>query len=91
MMDYEFRWIPWNIAHIGEHGVTPAEAEYVITHARRPYPRRIVNEKYLVHGQSDAGRYLQVIFLLDAGDTVFVIHAMPLTPRQKHQFRRRQP
>jgi uncharacterized protein len=88
-MEYEFRWIPWNIEHIARHGVKPAEAEYAVRHARRPYPRRIENEKYLVHSQSAAGRYMQVIYLVDPADTLFVIHAMPLTPRQKRQFRRR--
>ncbi len=88
-MDYEFRWIEWNIGHIAEHRVAPAEAEYVISHARSPYPRRIEDEKYLVHGRSAEGRYVQVIFLLDPDDTVFVIHAMPLTRRQKHRFKRR--
>ena len=33
-----FRWNDWNIEHIAEHGVSPEEAEWVVDHARRPYP-----------------------------------------------------
>lgn len=31
---YEFRWNVWNIQHIGEHGVDPQAAEFVVNHAR---------------------------------------------------------
>jgi hypothetical protein len=34
----ECRWNEWNRQHIGEHGVTPEEVEWVIRTARRPYP-----------------------------------------------------
>ena len=42
-------------------------------------------------GKTDAGRYLQVIYLIDEDDALFVIHAMPLTGRRKRNFRRSQP
>jgi len=34
------------------------------------------------------GRLIQVIFLLDQDDTVFVIHARPLTDKEKRRFHR---
>ncbi|HUB28009.1 MAG TPA: hypothetical protein VL992_21465 [Tepidisphaeraceae bacterium] len=86
----EFRWIDWNEQKCLKHGVEPEEAEYVVRHARRPYPRPIGDEKTLVHGRSEAGRYLQVIYLIDDDDAIFVIHAMPLTERMKRNYRRSQ-
>ena len=85
----DFRWNDWNIEHIGKHGVTPEEAELVVTCAARPFPRRIDEDKWLVWGRGNGGRYLQVIFVADEDGTVFVIHARPLTDREKKRFRRR--
>jgi uncharacterized DUF497 family protein len=42
-----------------------------------------------VWGRGRSGRFLQVVFILDDDDTVFVIHARPLTDREKRRFRRR--
>jgi hypothetical protein len=86
---YDFRWIVWNVDHIGRHAVTPEEAEYVVNNARPPFPRRIEDDKRLVWGNSADGRYLQVVYVLDTDGTVFVIHAMPMTDKQKRQLRRK--
>jgi hypothetical protein len=86
---YDFRWIDWNVDHIARHGVTPGEAEYVVNRARRPFPRRIEDDKRLVWGNTPDGTYLQVIYVLDPDGTVFVIHAMPMTENQRRQLRRR--
>jgi len=50
--------------------VTPAEAEYIVAHARSPYPEYIGDLKYRVGGQTEHGRYLQVIYVfgVDAED-----------------------
>jgi uncharacterized protein len=84
----EFRWNEWNIEHLATHGVDPDEAEQVITQARVPYPMSRSDDKYLVWGPGRADRLLQVVFVLDDDGTVFVIHARPLTDREKRQFRR---
>ncbi len=90
MVSYvEFRWIEWNVEKCSKHGVSPAEAEYVVRNARRPYPTKIGDEKTLVCGQTAAGRYLQAIYLIDEDDKLFIIHAMPLTARKKRNYRRR--
>ena len=86
----DFRWIAWNIDKCLKHGVLPAEAEETVRNARRPYPRKVEDEKTLVRGQTDAGRYLQVVFLVDEDDAIFVIHAMPLTTRKMRNLRRSQ-
>ena len=86
----EFRWNAWNLNHIGNHGVTRAEAEFVANKPRRSYPQVIGDGKWLVIGQTAAGRYLQVIYVDDQGaDTVYVIHARELTEREKRRFRRK--
>jgi uncharacterized DUF497 family protein len=86
----EFRWIDWNVQKCLKHNVTPDEAECVVSNARRPYPKKIEDEKTLVCGQTETGRYLQVIYLIDEDDAIFVIHAMPLTQRKKRIYRRSQ-
>ena len=86
----EFRWIQWNVDKCHKHGVSPDEAEEVVQNARRPYPRKMDDEKTIVCGQTEHGRYLQVIYLMDEDDALFVIHAMPLSSRKKRNYRRSQ-
>jgi len=83
-----FRWIDWNRDHIARHGVAPEEAELVVRRAKRPYPRPIHDNKWIVRGQGSGGRFMQVIFVFDDDDTAFIIHARPLTDREKRQYRR---
>jgi uncharacterized DUF497 family protein len=85
----DFRWNDWNVEHIGTHGVSADEAEVVVRGARGPFPRRIEDDKWLVWGRGQGGRLLQVIFVLDLDDTVFVIHARPLTDQEKRRLRRK--
>lgn len=63
-------WNAWNLQHIAKHGVTRKEAEYVVLHARGPFPREIEDEKFLVWGQARDGRYLQVIFVRPEEDSI---------------------
>ena len=104
-----FQWDLKNTEHVEEHGVSREEAEFVIRHASSPFPERIPDGKSLVWGTTDAGEYLQVIFVIltddrvdvenmtasdlasyiDGDDVIYVAHAMPLTRKQKSQFRAR--
>jgi uncharacterized DUF497 family protein len=89
-----FRWIGWNRDKIARHGVSPAEAEHVVNRARRPYPKRAGDDKWIVIGSAAKGRQIQVVFLYDDDersdeDTIFVIHARPLTDAEKRRQRRR--
>lgn len=88
-MTYEFRWNEWNVEHIARHGVVPDEAEYVVGYTKRPWPQALGHGKFIAVGQAAGGRYLQVTYVLDPDDTVFVIHARPLTDNEKRRFRRR--
>jgi uncharacterized protein len=84
----DFRWNEWNEEHIGKHGISPEEAESVVRRARSPFPRIIEDDKRLVWGRGSGGRFLQVVFVLDEDDTVYVIHARPLTDKEKHRYKR---
>lgn len=83
-----FRWNPWNIDKVTLHGVVPEEAEHVVESAASPYPRYRQDDKFLVWGKTSAGRLVQVVYVLDEDDCVFVIHARPLTDREKRRRRR---
>ena len=90
-MSEGFRWNEWNEEHIGGHGVSPEEAEYIVDHARPPYPEKIGEGKWLVRGQAATGRYLQVIIVFDPDDIVYIIHARGLKDQEKRRLRRRMP
>jgi hypothetical protein len=59
-------WTGKSIEHIAVHGITPEEAEYVVNHAKAPYPRQHGDDKLIVRGQTATGRYIQVIYVLEA-------------------------
>lgn len=89
----EFRWNAWNLDHLAGHGVDPDDAETVVRGATRPWPQKIEDDKWLVWGRGRGGRLLQVVFVVDDdgndNDTVFILHARPLTDNEKRRFRRR--
>ena len=84
----EFRWNQWNVEHIAQHGVSPEQAEEVVRGATRPYPLYAKDDKWLVWGRTLGGDLLQVVFIIDEDDSVFVIHARPLTKNEKKRYRR---
>ena len=84
----DFRWDEWNMHHAAGHGVQPHEAEDVVRQARRPYPLHRADDKWLVWGRGSGGRLLQVVFVIDEDDSIYVIHSRPLTNREKGRFRK---
>lgn len=86
----DFRWNDRNLEHIAGPCVDPDEAEHVVEDAEPPWPRYRGDGKYLVWGRGRGDRLLQVVFVLDSDDPIFVIHARPLTEREKRRFRRRE-
>ena len=85
----EFRWNDANLEHIARHDVGRTEAEFIVRHARRPYPEKRENDKFYIAGQTSDGRYLQVVFIIDPPPVIYVIHARELTDREKRVYRRR--
>ena len=84
----DFRWNDWNEEHVEKHGVSFAEAEHIVERAQSPFPRMIEDDKRLVWGRGRGGRLLQVIFLVDEDEAIYIIHARPLMEREKGRFRR---
>jgi uncharacterized DUF497 family protein len=84
-----YRWNAWNVEHIGEHGIWPQEAEYVIEHAVRPWPEDIGKDRNLVLGTGPDGAYLHVVFIFSPPGVVYVIHARPMNESEKRRYRRR--
>ena len=77
------------LPHIYEHGVTEAEVREVLL--GRGEDVRGDEESRMKIGQTQAGRYLQVIYQPDTGQqSAFVITAYDLKPTAKKAYRRRQ-
>jgi uncharacterized DUF497 family protein len=88
MPAYPFRWNRWNTDHIAEHGIEPAQAEYVVNHPRRGFPRFLGDGRYLAVGQDAGGLYMQAIYVFSPPGVVYVIHARPLTDGERRRLRR---
>jgi hypothetical protein len=74
--------------HIYGHGVTEAEAEYVLRHPGEDRPGTD-NSRHAL-GQTAAGRYLRVIYVPDAeGEGLFVVTAYELQGKPLQAYRRR--
>ena len=74
--------------HIWNHGVDEAEVEQVLRHPGedRPGPRGA----RVALGQTEAGRYLRVIYVQEAGaERAFVITACELTGKPLLAYRKR--
>lgn len=75
--------------HIFDHGVTEEEVRQVLSRTGEELPGS--DRSRIRLGQTEAGRYLQVVYVPDAvGDAAFVVTAFDLTPKAKQAFRRRQ-
>jgi hypothetical protein len=82
------------LPHIYDHGVTEEEVRQVL---RRPgEKRRGSGKSWVAFGQTEAGRYLRVIYVPDPGaPSAFVITAFdltgkPLKAHRRYQRRKRQ-
>jgi len=87
----EFVWKDKNADHIARHGILPHQAEYVVVHARRPYPQMVGDDRRLVVGRIADGQYVQVVYVPSRSvpGAVYIMHARPLTDDEKRRFRRR--
>jgi hypothetical protein len=77
------------LPHIYDHGVTEAEAAWVLAHPGEDGPSSGGARQAL--GQTKDGRYLRVVYVPDdEGDGDFVVTEYPLAGRQLQAYRRRQ-
>jgi hypothetical protein len=75
--------------HIYDHGITEEEVRQVMAKRGQDYPGSKNSRMKL--GQTDAGRYLQVVYSPDEGtNSVFVITAYELRGKSLKAFRRRE-
>jgi hypothetical protein len=88
-MDFRYHIDPdTGLPHIYGHGVTEAEAEYVLRHPGEDRAGRDSSRHAL--GQTDAGRYLHVIYVPDEeGDGIFVVTAYEIKGKPLQAYRRR--
>ncbi len=76
------------LPHIYGHGVTEAEVEQVFRNPGEDLPG--TRDSRMKLAQTDAGRYLQVIYVPDDDpQSVFVITAYDLRGKAKQAYRRR--
>jgi len=84
----------WNdpetgLPHIYEHGVTEEEVRQVLSRPGDECPG--TDRSRIRIGQTEAGRYLQVIYVPDVGgESAFVVTAYDPKPTAKRAYRRRQ-
>ena len=77
------------LPHIFDHGVTEEEVRQVLSRTGEEFPGS--DRSRIRLGQTEAGRYLQVVYVPDVvGEGAFVVTAFDLTPKAKRAFRRRQ-
>ena len=65
-----FAWGESNIEHLSKHAVRREEAEYIVRHAKPPWPEQKGDDKLLVWGATRDARLLQVIFTLKSPDQI---------------------
>jgi len=82
-----FWWDETNIDHIADHGVEPYEAEEALDN--RPLILRAGEGKHIAFGQTNAGRYLVVVFALKSEQRVRVVTARDMTQTEKSKLRRK--
>ena len=73
-----FAWDAGNREHIARHGVTPAEAMYVVESAASPFPQELGDGKRRVWGATATRRWLQVIYVLKEQSEVAFESITPL-------------
>ncbi|GAB4421053.1 MAG: BrnT family toxin [Anaerolineae bacterium] len=87
MSQYRFWWDETNIEHIANHGVEPYEAEEVIDDD--PFITKVGEGKYVAYGQTDAGRYLLVVFARKSEQRLRIITARDMTVAERKRIKRR--
>jgi uncharacterized DUF497 family protein len=81
----DFRWNVHNIEHAQKHGCTIDEIQDVVARPQRGYPGKIGNGKFRVVGRGVGGRVIEVIFVRDVDETMYVIHAQQISTRRRRR------
>jgi uncharacterized protein len=86
----DFVWPEEQVDHIARHGVTPAEFEEACSGncLIDKTKSKGQNPVYLVHGQTEAGRYLSCWVIRFSDGNGYPITARDMTPKEKKRFRK---
>jgi uncharacterized protein len=82
-----FDWDSANIEHVLRHNVVPDEVEEACVN--KPYVRKTLENRYLVYGVTDAGRYLFIVGVNKGRGIFRTITARDMTEREKSLVKRR--
>lgn len=83
-----FRWDANTVEHIASHGVTTDEVEE-LAFDDRPYVRKSGHGRRYLYGQTLAGRYLFVVYVVAAQGIARAITARDMDDREKQLYSRR--
>lgn len=84
----EIIWDDESIIHIARHGVDPEEVE-TACFSNKALILRGKGKTYYALGQTDAGRYLTIVFKYLGRNKVKVITARAMSESEKKYYRRR--
>ena len=87
MVFKDFDWDEANIAHILRHNVAPFEVEEACIN--KPYVRKTLEDRYLIYGTTDSGRYLFIVGIKKERGIFRTITGREMTEREKSLHRRR--
>lgn len=80
-----FDWDDRNISHIARHNITPDEVEEAFIGA---LIRRGRENRLLVYGITDPGRYILIVAVLKSGGIARVITARDMTQSERRYYLR---
>jgi len=83
----ELEWDDENIEHIGQHSVSPQEVEDVCFGFHISVRER--NQRYILSGQTAAGRYLNVVIERVGKGLFRPITAFEMSENYKHSYKKR--
>jgi len=83
----ELEWDDNNTEHIAQHSVSPDEVEDVCFGLHINFPSR--DKRYVLYGQTSAGRYLKVVLKRLYGARFRPITAFEMTHEEKSHYRKR--
>ena len=79
-------WDEENIGHIARHGVEPDEVEDICYGIN--ITRRCGKSRYIISGQTKAGRYLNIVVEVVSRAQFRPITAYPMNETQKNRYKR---
>lgn len=80
------RWNEWNIEHIQRHGVNQGEVEEICY--SKHFTIKSGRGKMALWGQTDTGRYLLVILVIEEYGDFYPISAREMEEKEKRNYKK---